>query len=166
MQLLPDRCEKCNVVARCMAVSRLEWDGENMFIKNSTKVASLGMTLIEVSIVILLVGIIASIAYPSYQQHLMRSHRANVQTDLLALQLQLEARYDQSNPSFINGYDFQIVSEGQCTVCTSSSNAEFEITSAATYTLQATSHFGDDDVCNTMTLTQAQHKAPTLCWGQ
>ncbi|ORT48365.1 hypothetical protein ST37_19380 [Vibrio sp. qd031] len=137
-----------------------------MFIKNSTKVASLGMTLIEVSIVLLLIGIIASIAYPSYQQHLMRSHRANVQSDLLTLQLHLEARYDRLNPSFINGYDFQIVSEGQCTVCTSSSNVEFGITSAATYTIQATSLFGDDDTCSMMTLTQAQHKAPTSCWGQ
>ena len=44
-----------------------------------------GFTLIEVMIVVAIIGILVSIAYPSYQQYIIRSNRADAQAYLLDL---------------------------------------------------------------------------------
>jgi len=49
-----------------------------------------GFTLIEVMIVVVIVGILASIAYPSYEEFVRRGHRADARAGLLAAQQWLE----------------------------------------------------------------------------
>lgn len=52
-----------------------------------------GITLIELMMALAIVGILASIAYPSYQQHLVKSRRADAQAALLELAGFLERSY-------------------------------------------------------------------------
>lgn len=56
-----------------------------------------GFTLIELMIVILIVGILVTIAYPSYQEHVARARRADGQTALLDLASRLERYYSEQN---------------------------------------------------------------------
>jgi len=59
-----------------------------------------GFTLIEVMIVVAIVGILSAIAYPSYQQHVRSSRRADAQAALLELAQFMERRFTENN-----GYD-------------------------------------------------------------
>lgn len=58
-----------------------------------------GFTLIEMMIVVAIVGIIAAIAYPSYQDSIMRSQRADAQTTLSSLASVQERYYTQQAPA-------------------------------------------------------------------
>jgi len=50
----------------------------------------IGMTLIELMIVVAIIGILAGIAYPSYQDSVRKSRRADAHTTLFGIQLALE----------------------------------------------------------------------------
>lgn len=49
-----------------------------------------GFTLVEMLIVIVIIGIIAAFAYPSYQQHILRSNRSDAITALASLAISQE----------------------------------------------------------------------------
>jgi len=55
-----------------------------------------GITLIELMIVIAIVGILASIAYPSYQAHVIKTHRATSTGTLLELTQFMERYYSET----------------------------------------------------------------------
>jgi type IV pilus assembly protein PilE len=65
--------------------------------------ASGGFTLIEVMIVVAVVGILAAVALPSYNEYIARGRRGDAQTQLLAAQQWTERfysehyRYDQTS---------------------------------------------------------------------
>ncbi len=42
-----------------------------------------GFTLIEVMIVVVIIGVLVSIAYPSYQRHMIQTRRSDAQSALL-----------------------------------------------------------------------------------
>lgn len=55
--------------------------------------AQAGFTLVELMIVVAIVAILAAIAYPSYQQHVMKSRRATAQSCLLEIGQFMERFY-------------------------------------------------------------------------
>jgi type IV pilus assembly protein PilE len=61
--------------------------------------ASGGFTLIEVMIVVVIIGILAAIAYPSYQQHVRESKRADAHAALLRIAT-LEEKFFSNNNAY------------------------------------------------------------------
>lgn len=59
-----------------------------------------GFTLIELMITVAIIGILAAIAYPSYQDSILKGRRAEGRTALLSL-LQQQERYYTQNGSYL-----------------------------------------------------------------
>lgn len=60
-----------------------------------------GVTLLELMIVVAIIGILSAIAYPSYQEHVRKSRRADAQTALLEL-AQFMERYYTANGRYVD----------------------------------------------------------------
>lgn len=69
----------------------------NLYEKNMAKRLSVGFTLIELMITVAIVGILTSIAYPSYQDSIMKSRRVDAQGKLMSFANAMERYYTQCN---------------------------------------------------------------------
>jgi type IV pilus assembly protein PilE len=58
--------------------------------------SQVGMTLIELMIVVAIVGVLSAIAYPSYTEYVLRGHRAEARTALMDLMQQQERFFTQN----------------------------------------------------------------------
>lgn len=56
-----------------------------------------GFTLLELMIVVAIVGILASIAYPSYRKYVIRSNRGEAKAALLELAQYMERNFTEAN---------------------------------------------------------------------
>ena len=139
-----------------------------------------GVTLIELMIVILILGILAAIAVPSYRKYMIRSQRSEAKIALLQLQTAQEKRYLQQN-SYSNdvtgsvsanppGLGLSSVSETQkydITIPAGSVGADGQ-----TYTAVATPKYGqaDDSDCKNFTINERGVRgnsgtlSPQICW--
>jgi len=63
----------------------------------SSNARQCGMTLIELVVVVMIVGILAAVAIPSYRNYVIRSQRSDAKDALLALATQQEKHYLQCN---------------------------------------------------------------------
>ena len=124
--------------------------------------AQSGFTLIELMIVVAVLGIIASIALPAYNDFIRKGRRAEAVGDIGQVQLALE-RWRAENTS----YD-------DCATCEASATSKYykvEVSEASgtAYTITATAQppQDSDTACKTMTLTMTAGtgaKSPANCW--
>lgn len=139
-----------------------------------------GFTLIELMVVIVIVAILAGIAYPNYTQYVLRTRRADAQSALLQLQGQEEKYFTQCGQ-----YTATIVG-GTISGCSglgyansNSPDANYTLSVAlnagnASYTATATPAAGKPQVndfdCLNLTLTSAGVKSQSglnvqnRCW--
>jgi len=126
-----------------------------------------GFSLIELMIVIAIIGILATIAYPSYLDQIRKTRRANAQADLVELASFME-RYYSENFTYKDGAANPTL---PFTESPKGDNGHYYdltvVTTLITFTLTATP-INDQlaDHCGTMTVTHTgtQNAALSSCW--
>lgn len=122
-----------------------------------------GVTLIELVVVMVIVGILAAVAIPSYRSYVIRSQRSDAKDALLALATQQEKHYLQCNTYGTTIAAATNCAAGQVQGTAASKNGWYALTvvagNATTFTVRATATAGgnqfQDTACRTFTVTQA-----------
>ena len=120
-----------------------------------------GFTLIELMIVVAIIGILAAIALPAYQDSVRKGKRADGKASLTALANTLERCYTQ----------YGSYNHASCSITSPQNSGEdyYSITvtrAANTFSLSAAGQNGqqNDTGCTPLTLTQTNAKGPAGCW--
>jgi type IV pilus assembly protein PilE len=140
-----------------------------------------GVTLVELLITVTIVGILAAVAYPSYQTYVARANRAEAEGILMENVQFLERnyttanRYDQDSAGNALSLPCELRTSPKGStvggVCTAPASLKYSIAAtygtapAQTYTLTATptgSMTGDS--CGNLTLDNTGAKGPDGCW--
>ena len=120
-----------------------------------------GFTLIELMIAVAIVGILAGIAYPGYQDSVRKSRRVDAEGALLGFANAMERYFTVHNSSYL-GAGADGGNTGAPTIYSTTSPVDggtayydlaINAADANTYTLTATPRATDK--CGTLTLTQA-----------
>jgi type IV pilus assembly protein PilE len=171
------RARKCAVRHRLLAAAV-----QLTIIRSQRETAQMnkpsGFTLIEVMIVVVVIGILAAVAWPSYQDHVRKSNRAAAQQLMLDIasrqeQYLLDARNYTATLGTSAGLNLSPQGwncTGTITKCT---NSFYEITVAVTaaaanvppaHTITATA-IGSQATDGNLTLNNVGQKTPTAKWG-
>jgi type IV pilus assembly protein PilE len=124
-----------------------------------------GFSLMELMIAVVIVGVLAAIAYPAYTDHMNRTRRADGKAALLNMANYMEHYYTENN-----GYTGATLTTIGFTGTTSQEGYYTLSISALTntsYTLTATPAGVQtgDTTCGALTLTNTNIKGPTPeCW--
>ncbi len=142
-----------------------------------------GFTLVELLIVVTIIGILAAVAYPSYNEYVRKGKRAEAKTRLLQL-AQLQERYFSENNSYTTNIASLLGTTG--TIYSSETNnpsAGYQVSAASgsatgqtianSFVLTATPQLNQtaDTKCGTLTIqhTGAKGKSGTGslsdCWN-
>jgi type IV pilus assembly protein PilE len=134
-----------------------------------------GVTLIELLTVVMIIGILASIAMPSYRQYMIRANRSEGKTALLFYSGALERCFTRYGK-----YDYDSTGAAGCTVSfpQNSENGVYQITAptraGSTFTLTAAPQGkqSGDTACGSMSVDQLNKrtisgtKTVAECWGK
>lgn len=132
-----------------------------------------GFSLIELMIAVAILGIISAVAVPSYNQYILRSHRATAQAVLLENAQALERYYTANNAypgttASVTGSLTSTVSPKGATGRAIKYNIKVTDATASGYTLQAAPANGQtqDITCGILTLSNTGAQTPTTsgCW--
>ncbi len=141
----------------------------------SSKTTQRGVTLLELMITVAIIGIIASVAYPSYQEFVMSSRRADGQATLMSFASAVE-RHFTINDSYVGIASGALPSAPAPSVFASEapvdSNDKYydlrvTVLTASTFTLSAVpKNAQSGDSCGTLTLTHtgARGAGGSDCW--
>ena len=118
----------------------------------------LGMTLIELMVVVIIIGVLATLVFPSFEQQILNSRRGDGITHLLRLKIQQEA-YRIENISYAKTEQLSLPDNEYYT---------FVVTdvSATTYTITAKAKGSQtsDDKCLAIHIDQSMNKTPAHCF--
>lgn len=125
---------------------------------------SRGFSLTEILVVVAILGIIAAIGYPQYQNYVREARRSDGHAALTRIAAQQERFFADNNL-----YTADLSDLGYGGATTLSPDGHYSIASAiagATFTLTATPQGNQaaDTACNSMTINHQGVKLPTTCW--
>lgn len=134
---------------------------------NRNNKKSLGFTLMELLITVAIVGILASVAYPSYSDFVIRSNRSEAQRELMRFaNLQEQVFVDRRSYAA----DMTGLGESSATILTESKNYRIRVINQTrtTFTLRAIAQNNqvNDVGCVRLNIDQLGTKTPATCWDQ
>lgn len=131
----------------------------------STKYKSTGFTLIELMIVIAIIGVLAAIAVPQYNDYIRKSQVTESVATLLELRTRMEQYYQDNRNYLCAGVPLGAANDGTGSVNGRSKFFTFSCSTPGgnqTYLLTATGRAGTQVSCYTYTVDQANTRAATL----
>ena len=120
-----------------------------------------GFTLLELMITVAIIAILASIAYPSYQDSVRKTHRANAQAAVLEASSFMERYFTENNSYASAAIPVGITSDNYAVEFTAAPTATFyQVQARPTTAAQAL------DACGLMSLTSTNVKSALIggCW--